>query len=822
MLDRLVYKPIIFHSRNKTMKRNRSVAAIILSFFIFSSANSEEHVSEHSTLSFSPRTEILQKSIDHALSAMGANYNARTEHLDSNGHPKYTNRLILEDSPYLIQHAHNPVDWYAWGPEAFETAQRENKPIFLSIGYSTCHWCHVMERESFENPAIAQILNQYFISIKVDRERRPDIDKTYMQAIQLIAGNGGWPMSSFLTSDGKPFFGGTYYPPAAFADLTLRVANAWADQREQLVAQGERLSVAIAQMTNNERAAGQLSEQAAKNAVIEALYTHDELQGGFGYAPKFPQEPLLFLLLDEAERHQDKVALDAVETTLDAMGRGGIYDQIGGGFHRYSTDSEWLVPHFEKMLYNQAHLSRVFLQAWRLTGNPGYRRIATQTFDYILRDMTNPDGGFYSATDADSEGEEGTFFLWSSDQISASLSEQDATFAMNLFGVSDEGNFEQSNILHLPVPLKQVAKREGISVDELSIRLDRIRETLYQAREKRVHPLRDEKILTAWNGMMITSLAQAGVLLDEPRYTNAAVRAAQFIWQHNRKNLGELKRVHLNGSSSIDAQQEDYAYFAEGLIHLYDVTNEQHWLDKAIEMTNSMLTNFRDKTVGGFFMTPEKNQLTSMARQKDGGVDAAIPSGNSVALHVLQMLDRRKANFEYSKHANATLAAFANTINQRPTNFGYMLMAANNFKHGELGAKQYIARGGVQLKASQVSSSKIIIELIIPEGWHVNSNQPRQKGLIATSVSFAGPDSEWDIKKVKYPKPNIANLGFQTESLSLYQGKVRIEIEFGEGDSPRHLLPLQLDIQACNDKICLPPEVVQLGVPLSLEATSNP
>lgn len=801
------------------MKRNLPVAIAILSLFFAFTVNSAEHNSESVTLEFSPRPESLQQAIKQALTEKGPDYNARTEHLGANGSPKYTNRLILEDSPYLIQHAHNPVDWYAWGPEAFETAQREGKPIFLSIGYSTCHWCHVMERESFENPAIAKILNQYFISIKVDRERRPDVDKTYMQAVMLIARNGGWPMSSFLTSDGKPFFGGTYYPPDVFADLTLRVASAWADQREQLIAQGEQLSEAVAQMTNNQNAAGQLSEQAVKNAVIEALYTHDELQGGFGQAPKFPQEPLLFLLLDESERNHNDETLKAVETTLDAMGRGGIYDQIGGGFHRYSTDNEWLVPHFEKMLYNQAHLSRVFLLAWRLTGNPAYQRVATQTFDYVLRDMTDPDGGFYSATDADSEGKEGTFFLWSTEQIRASLSKQDAAFATKLFGVSDQGNFEHSNILHLPVTLETLAKSEGLPLTELSDRVDRIRESLYQAREKREHPLRDQKILTAWNGMMITSLAQAGVLLEEPRYTKAAAGAAQFIWQNNRKNLGELLRVHLQGSSSIDAQQEDYAYFAEGLIHLYDATNEQHWLDKAIEMTDSMLVNFWDKETGGFYMSSAKNQVTSMARQKDGGIDSAIPSGNSVALRVLQMLHQRKANFEYSRQANSTLAAFANTINQSPTNFGYMLMAANNFKHGELGAQQYIARGGVRANAIQVSTNTVIIELDIPEGWHVNSNQPRQKGLIATTVSISDSDDEWKIDDVIYPTPMIANLGFQTEALSLYQGKVRIEIEVSENDSPKNLLPLQLGIQACNDKICLPPEKVRLGVAMSASSS---
>ena len=800
------------------MKLSLLIAITFISLsaaFTVSHAATEEHNNETPLLNFAPRTDSLKQALAKALRAMGSDYTPRTEHLNSDGSPKYTNRLILEDSPYLIQHAHNPVDWYAWGPEAFAAAQRENKPVFLSIGYSTCHWCHVMERESFENPVIAKILNQHFIAVKVDKERRPDVDKTYMQAVMLIAKSGGWPMSSFLTPDGKPFFGGTYYPPDVFADLTLRVASAWSDQREQLVAQGEQLSKAVAQMTNNQNAVGQLSQQASANAVIEALYTHDEFEGGFGQAPKFPQEPLLFLLLDEAERNNNNDALKTIETTLNAMGRGGIYDQIGGGFHRYSTDNEWLIPHFEKMLYNQAHLSRVYLLAWRLTGNPNYRRIATQTFDYVLRDMTDSDGGFYSATDADSEGKEGTFFLWSADQIHASLTEKDAIFAIKLFGVSDNGNFEHSNILHLPVSLEEAAQQHAMSLDDLSTRIDRIRETLYQTREKRERPLRDQKILTAWNGMMISSFAQAGVLLDQPRYTHAASRAARFIWQHNRKPTGALSRVHLQGSSSIEAQQEDYAYFAEGLIHLYDATNQQHWLDKAVEMADSMLVHFWDEEVGGFFMSSAKKQLTAMARQKDGGSDGAIPSGNSVALRVLQMLHERKASFEYTKHANKTLAAFANTINRSPTSFGYMLMAANNLKHGELGAQQYVARGGVRATAKQVNFTQLYVDLVIPEGWHVNSNQPLQKGLIPTSVSLKGSEKDWEIKQVKYPEPITANLGFQAEALSLYQGKVRIKVTVNAKTQQTHLFPLQLDIQACNDKICLPPETIRLGVPMS-------
>ncbi len=767
------------------------------------------------TVGFTPRSEKLTGQLERALASKGPGYKPRTEHLRDDGSPIYTNRLILEDSPYLIQHAHNPVDWHPWGPEAFAAAKHENKPIFLSIGYSTCHWCHVMERESFENPAIAAILNQYFIPVKVDRERRPDVDKTYMQAVRLIAGNGGWPMSSFLTTEGKPFYGGTYFPPDMFETLLVRVAQIWTSKRAELIKQGEQIAGAMAQINNRKLVTDKLSILAANDAVNQALGRFDELQGGFGRAPKFPQEPLLFLLLAQAERNGDTGALAAVVTTLDAMSRGGMYDQVGGGFHRYSTDNEWLVPHFEKMLYNQAHLGRVFLLAWRLTGNPAYRRIATQTLDYVLRDMTSPDGAFYSATDADSEGEEGVFFLWTTEQINSALTKADAAFAIELFGISDNGNFESSNILHLPVSLEKLAQQQNISLGELSARVDRIRKTLYRVREDRKHPLRDEKILTGWNGMMISTLAQAGAILDEPRYTRAAVRAAQFIWDHNRPNIGVLSRVHLNGRSSIAAQQEDYAYFAESLSHVYDATGSALWLEKAEEITRSMFKLFWDEKAGGFYMSDDEGQLTTLQRPKDNGYDSAIPSGSSVALRVSQMLDDRVANFEYGKQANAILNTFASTVNQSPTNFGYMLTGAADLRYGELSAQRYVARGGVRATARQLSANQAVVDISIPTGWHVNSNQPLQKGLIPTTVSIESAGAGWQLNKASYPESIIATLGFQKEPLSLYQDKVQIRIEVDATSNKSRILPIQLGIQACNDRICLPPEKVSLHLPMT-------
>ena len=774
------------------------------------SDNATTHLTASTTVEFLPRSDQLNMELSRALKAKGENYQPRTEHLNQDGSPIYTNRLILEDSPYLIQHAHNPVDWFPWGPEAFELAQTQNKPIFLSIGYSTCHWCHVMERESFENAAIASIINQHFIAIKVDRERRPDVDKTYMQAVMMIAGNGGWPMSSFLTTDGKPFYGGTYFPPKPFADLLFRVNHVWLNQQAEILAHSQQISEALASQSIRKAVAGKLSDVAVNDAVNQALFSLDELQGGFGHAPKFPQEPLLFLLLSEAERRSDKAVLEALEITLNAMGQGGIYDQVGGGFHRYATDNDWLTPHFEKMLYNQAHLSRVYLRAWRLTANPVYKRIATQTLDYVLRDMTSPEGAFYSATDADSDGEEGLFFLWDISEIRNILPDDDADFVIDLYGMTETGNFESSNILHLPESLTDIARQQNTSLETLTQRLDRIRERLYQVREKRKHPLRDNKVLTSWNGMMISALSEAGQILDDPGYREAAIKAAEFIWQHNRQDNGDFFRVHLEGSSSIAAQQQDYAYYGEGLLHLYDLTGDKRWLERSQEVTDTMLKHFWDAQIGGFYMSRQENQLTGLGRPLDTGTDNSIPSGSSVALRVLQMLNTRIASFDYAEHLNRLIAAFAERINQAPINYAYLLTGVRDFQQGELNAIGYAARGGVRVSLSQLDNNQLSIKLNIPEGWHINSNKPLQEGLIPTTVSVAADNLNWTLHKVIFPEAKTASLGFQKEPLSLYQGNTEIYLQIKGKTGSTRILPIELGIQACNDKVCLPPEKLTL------------
>lgn len=572
-----------------------------------------------------PRSPQVTERLWRAFEAKGPDYEPRSEHLEPDGSPHYVNRLILEDSPYLIQHAHNPVDWYAWGDEAFDKARREDKPVFLSIGYSTCHWCHVMEGESFDNVEVARYLNEHFVAIKVDRERRPDVDDIYMTAVQLLTGRGGWPMSSWLTPDGEPFFGGTYYPRDVFLNILSQVAEAWQTQRPQVVAQASRLAAAVKRVTAAAGEAAELGDAVLASAVEQSLARHDAQLGGFSPAPKFPHEPQLLFLLDRVLRTGDSRALAAVETSLDHMARGGIYDQVGGGFHRYSTDARWLVPHFEKMLYNQAHLSRSYLEAYRVTGNQLYQRVVRQTLDYVLRDMTSPQGGFYSATDADSEGKEGEFFVWTPAELREALPKDNAALAIELFGVTERGNFEGKNILHLPQSLPAFAETNDLELDELLTRVDRIRQRLYEVREKRIHPLRDDKIVTAWNGMMITSLARAGELLGDPRYRAAAERAAELLWKINRQEDGSLWRVHLEGSSSVDANLEDYAYLAESYVSLYDLTGEKRWLNRAATLADAMLERFWDAEGGGFFISADDEGGRLIARPKsptDGAVRA--------------------------------------------------------------------------------------------------------------------------------------------------------------------------------------------------------
>ena len=588
------------------------------------------------------------------------------------------NRLIHETSPYLLQHAHNPVDWYPWGAEALGRARDEDKPILLSIGYSACHWCHVMERESFENEATAEIMNRHFVNIKVDREERPDLDAVYMEAVQMLTGSGGWPMTVFLTPDGKPFYGGTYFPPVdrhnmpGFPRLLETVANAYRSSNPEIRRVTGQLTEQMGRTANMPRGSGALDESVLHHAYNQLATNFDYQNGGVGSAPKFPQAMTLEILLRYyAHGHNDR-ALTMLELTLEKMARGGIYDQIGGGFHRYSTDAFWLVPHFEKMLYDNALLARLYLHAWLATGRGLYRRIAEETLDYILREMTGEHGGFFSATDADSEGEEGKFFVWTPEEIETVLGGEDAALFCNFFGVSQRGNFEGKNILNIPVKAADFAQRQGVTLERLTEVIRRGKEALRAAREEREHPLLDDKALASWNGLMLRAFAEAGAALERQDYIAAAKKNANFLLNDMRSE-GRLLRSYRQGQARLPGFLEDYSFVADGLLSLYEATFERRWLDAATELSDEMISLFWDETAGAFYDTGRDHEEL-VVRPRDV-FDNAQPCGGSVASDLLLRMSVITGNEDYAAKAVAPLRTLAELMGRAPAGTGRWLAA---------------------------------------------------------------------------------------------------------------------------------------------------
>ena len=518
------------------------------------------------------------------------------------------NRLINETSPYLLQHAHNPVDWRPWGEEALDKAQTEDKPILLSIGYSACHWCHVMERESFEDERIAGMMNDNFVSIKVDREERPDIDNIYMNAVQALTGSGGWPLTVFLTPDGRPFYGGTYFPPddnrgmVSFPRLLSAMADAYRNKRGDVIQATQQLLEQVRRMAEVPRAQEPLSPDVLHQAFQNLVSNYDFQNGGFGSAPKFPQPMTYEFILRYHKLTNSPRALEMVELAASRMATGGIYDQIGGGFHRYSTDPYWLVPHFEKMLYDNALLVRLFLHLFQATRNEFYRRIAEETLDYVIREMRDPAGGFYSSQDADSEGEEGKFFVWSKDELALILGEKDADLTSGYWGVSDTGNFEGRNILNVPQGAESYAAEAGISPEALAGAVSSAKAKLMEARERRIHPGRDDKALTAWNGMMLRSFAEAASILERDDYRQAATDCAEFLLRELVSN-GRLLRTYKDGKAHLNGYLEDYAYLADGLLYLYEATFDDRWLNEARHLADGMIDLFWEQAENGFYDT---------------------------------------------------------------------------------------------------------------------------------------------------------------------------------------------------------------------------
>ncbi len=590
------------------------------------------------------------------------------------------NHLIQEKSPYLLQHAENPVDWYPWNEKAFRRAKEEDKPIFLSIGYATCHWCHVMAHESFEDAEVARLLNQSFVSIKVDREERPDIDQVYMSVCQALTGQGGWPLSIFMTPEGNPFFAGTYFPKdsragmVGFTVLLTRISSLWQNDREKILHGSAEIRQAIQQGTQVENTGAALDAGVLKKAYEQMHQSFDEEWGGFGRAPKFPTPHHLTFLLRWHKRSQEPQAGNMVEKTLKAMRHGGIFDQIGFGFHRYSVDERWLVPHFEKMLYDQALLAMAYTEAYQALGKPEYAGTVREIFSYVLRDMTSPEGGFYSAEDADSEGQEGLFYVWTPREVRKHLGEKMGDLFCRFFGITPEGNFEEgTSIPHISVPLPIFAGQEKMDVQELERALQCGKEKLFEAREKRVHPLKDDKIITSWNGLMIAALAKGAQALQDDGYAWAARRAADFLLEKMRTSHGRLYRRYRHGHIAYPGFLDDYAYLVWGLIELYEATFEVRYLEKAVHLNQIMIELFGDAEKGGFYFTGQENEML-IARPKEI-YDGAVPSGNSVAALNLLRLARMTGKVIWEKKADQLLQVFSSAVADVPMACTQLLIA---------------------------------------------------------------------------------------------------------------------------------------------------
>ena len=650
--------------------------------------------------------------------------------------PIFTNRLINETSPYLLQHSHNPVDWYPWGREALEKARLEDKPILLSIGYSACHWCHVMEQESFENQEIAKIMNANFINIKVDREERPDLDTIYMNYVQMTTGSGGWPMTVFLTPSQIPFYAGTYFPPEdrngrpGFKRVCLNIAEVYRNKKTEIEVDGPQTIQRLTQMNVLPDSVRKINVESFNQAFNQLFSRFDMTYGGFSGAPKFPSSMNLAFLLRYYLRTGQTKARNFVELSLTKMAAGGMYDQLGGGFHRYSVDERWLVPHFEKMLYDNALLSQLYLEAYQLTQKLIYRRIVEETLDYVAREMLSPQGGFYSTQDADSEGKEGKFFLWKQEQINQILSNQESKVFSLFYDVTSEGNFEGENILNIPKTLSQIATSLSLSEEKLEEILSQSRKQLFQSREERVKPPRDEKIITSWNGLMMVSFVEAAMVLQRPDYLTIAIDNANFMLQH----LCEEKiifRTHKDGNSKLYGYLDDYANFVNGLITLYQATGDRKWLNHAVRYNDEMIQQFWKADQSAFFLTGKKHEkLVTSVRDI---YDNATPAGSSVAIFNLLKLAVLTGKSEYRNKAEISLEKMSVPLSQYPSGFGYLLEAADFY----LGPIKEIALVG---NINQVETQKLlkviyrsflpnkVIAILEPDHMQKNQDLPLLKG----------------------------------------------------------------------------------------------
>jgi uncharacterized protein len=636
---------------------------------------------------------------------------------------KHSNRLSHETSPYLLQHAHNPVDWYPWGEEAFAKSQRENKPVLLSIGYSACHWCHVMEHESFENEQIAAIMNEHFVSIKVDREERPDLDEIYMNAVQMLTGRGGWPMTVFLTPDGKPFYGGTYFPPedrqgmVGFPRILLGVSQAYRERPEDVEKSVGQILTALRRMSISTETDKSFSTSIIADSAAKIAGAYDSKNGGLGQAPKFPNAGVYELFLRHHSRSKSERYLEMVVHTLTKMAQGGIYDHLGGGFHRYSVDARWLVPHFEKMLYDNAQLVRAYADLYKVTCEPLFKAVVEETVTYLLREMLHSEGGFYSTQDADSEGEEGRFFVWTVDEVNRLIGPANGEIFCRIFDVTEEGNFDNKNILHPVLTAEQASKLFRRELSEIDSLIANAKHALFVDRENRVKPFRDEKIITAWNGLMLSGLAEAIKIFDNPAWIDAARKTVDFIFSKLFRD-GFLLHTYKDGQAKLLGYLDDYAFLGVGLLDLYETSFDRTDLARAIKLAEIMLREFWDERDGGFFFTGKSHeQLISRAKPI---FDASIPSGNAMATQLLLRLGHVTGNADYRRRAEKVLRSYYDAMESQPFGFAHLLCALDFYLENpkEIVIVGHLFEPGVKALLAQVNSIYLpnkVLQLAAPD-----------------------------------------------------------------------------------------------------------
>lgn len=742
--------------------------------------------------------------------------NSIHEHSCDNHSPCYTNQLIHEKSPYLLQHAHNPVNWYAWNTESLEKARQENKAIFLSIGYAACHWCHVMERQSFNDPDIAKILNKYFIAIKVDREQRTDIDDFYGNAVMQMTGQLGWPMSVFLTPDKKPFHGGGYYNRDEFMALLMKMSDYWNNHQQLAIDKAQSLINDLRAMDKTHQGARKINENSRLKALRSLFSITDTYNGGFGEASKFPREPWLYLLLDESyAKPVNSDAFAALKLSLSQMQNGGIYDQIGGGFHRYTTDPYWKIPHFEKMLYNQALLIRLYLRVNTIQFDPLFietaRQTARQTADFILNEMQSPKGGFYSSLNAESDEEEGKFYLWHINDWNSQVDEIDRELFTEFYDIDEYGETDnEKNVLYRALTLEELAQQKKIPISILQTKLELFRKKLLRIRNLRPRPDIDKKIIMGWNSLTITALAEASLNLNDTAYLKAAKKTANYIWNSMQVD-DHFYRISLNNQYSQIAQLDDYAFYLQALITLYDIDKNSIWLNRARRIAEIINNDFWDTKDSGYFKV-SSDQHSLLPYRAKTAFDKTLPSANAIISQMLIRLYRRTGDNQYIDRANQIFSAFAESLNETPSAYSTLLIASNELGNGEKDLPVYSAHGNIRIDAFILKNSSndydLTVKIQIADKWHINSSQPFSRQLIATQIELID-NHNWDLKDIQYPQSDIVKTSFSKQNMALYQDDIIIQAHLKKHTNKTNPA-IKIKLQACNDKICLAPDELVL------------